>query len=191
MLILVPYRGFWNSPALSLLEEEEKFFLLLFNYIISNFFYIVKRVRELRPGFQRNPVAYKACSRPWEPPARRGGMRLENFPFSGKFYLVSRARKARFLFRMVPAFGRSAPRAPGRPAFKQKWAHMGVFLGSASPLTPKCYKNITKMTKKLQKFNENLIFDMCFLAKIQPFLTEMMENYGKFTKFTLDKAFIL
>ena len=32
---------------------------------------------------------------------------------------------------------------------------------------------------------------MCFLAKIQPFLTKMMENYGKFTKFTLDKAFIL
>lgn len=151
-------------------------------------------MREPRSGFQRNPVAYKACSRPWEPPVgltHREGIRLENFPFSGKFYLVSRARKARFLFRMVPAFGRTAPRAPGRPAFKQKWAHIGLFLGSASPLTPKCYKNITKITKLLQKFNENLIFDMCFLAKIQPFLTKMMENYGKFTKFTLDKAFIL
>ena len=197
MLILVPYRGFWNSPALSLLEEGEKFFLLLFNYIISNFFYIVKRVREPRPGFQRNPVAYglfQALGTPGGP----GSIRLENFPFSGKFYLVSRARKARFLFRMVPAFGRTAPRAPGRPAFNEKRAHMGLFLDSASPLTPKCYKIVTKMTKLLRNcyknlifFNENLIFDMCFLTKIQPFCTKMMENYGKFTKFTLDKAFIL
>jgi hypothetical protein len=92
---------------------------------------------------------------------------------------------------MVPAFGRTAPRAPGRPAFKQKWAHMGIFLGSATPLPPKCYKNITKITKLLQKFNENLIFDMYFLAKNPPFLTKKVENYGKFTKFTLDKAFIL
>lgn len=194
MLILVPYRGFWNSPALSLLEEGEKFFLLLFNYIISNFFYIVKQMREPRSGFQRNSVAYRSLTGPWEPPvglAHREGMRLENFPFSGKFYLVSRARKARFLFRMVPTFGRTAPRAPGRPAFKQKRAHIALFLGSASPLTPKCYKNITKITKLLQKFNKNLIFDMCFLAKIQPFLTKKVENYGKFTKFTLDKAFIL
>lgn len=151
-------------------------------------------MRGPRLGFQRNPVAYRSLTGPWEPPVgltHREGVRLENFPFSGKFYLVSRAHKARFLFRMVPAFGRTAPRAPGRPAFKQKRAHMGCFWALRALNPPKITKILQKCYILTQKFNKNLIFDMCFLVKIQPFLTKMMENYGKFTKFTLDKAFIL
>jgi hypothetical protein len=62
------------------------------------------------------------------------------------------------LFRMVPAYGRSAPRARARPAFNEKWAHMALFCGLWGPLAPKCYENVTNFTKKWRKFNKNLTF---------------------------------
>ena len=148
MLILVPYRGFWNSPALSLLEEGEKFFLLLFNYIISNFFYIVKRVREPRPGFQRNPVAYKACSRPWEPPVDRGVCDWKIFPFRENFTSSRGPTRPDFCFEWSRLSGGRPPAPPGDP-LSSKNGRIWACFRLCEPLDPqklqKYYEIVTKI----------------------------------------------
>ena len=193
MLILVPYRGFWNSPALSLLEEGEKFFLLLFNYIISNFFYIVKQMREPRLGFQRNPVAY------WPGTGQRapGGVSPPGRYAVGKFSLFGKilprlaGPQGPIFVSNGPGFREDGPPRPRAARFQAKKGAYSTFSRLCEPLGPKILQKLRNCYKNLIFFNKNLIFDMCFLVKIQPFLTKMMENYGKFTKFTLDKAFIL
>lgn len=150
MLILVPYRGFWNSPALSLLEEGEKFFLLLFNYIISNFFYIVKQMREPRLGFQRNPVAYGPC-RGLGNPRWTGEYLIGKFSLFGKILPRLAGPQGPIFVSNGPGFREDGPPRPRAARFQAKIGAYRACSGLCKPLDPKMlqkyYKNDEKITK--------------------------------------------
>lgn len=125
------------------------------------------------------------------PRGARDAPRADFFPFREKIDSILRAPILNFCFEWSRLSGGRPPAPLGGPLSTKNGRIWEFFWALRALNPPKITKILRKCYNLTQKFNENLIFDMCFLAKIQPFLTKMMENYGKFTKFTLDKAFIL